>query len=174
MAIITGSYHGGTGNWLRIQGGLRARVTGARSIDVEFAGDEAINASAIQVRVGGALRGALSVTRDASNSRLWHVSLVGPDITSSSGDIRFGLTRAVGNQAAFTTSSIRGLYLAYDGTDLTAAEAEYEEHIVPTNAINASKPTDPDHLRSLPSGGWSVICETPERITMWVTGCRIG
>ena len=173
MAIVTGSYHGGTGNWLRIQGGLRARVANSRQIDIEFAGDNQFPRGSLLIFVGGVQRTAANHIVDADNPRLLHFIIDGAPLSSSSGDIRIGLLNAHENQPAFTASGTTGLYLAYDGTDLTPAEAEYEEHIVPSNAIDASKPTDTNHLQSLPSGGWSVICETPERLIAATSALRL-
>lgn len=177
MPISVGAYHNGTGNRLTIQGGLRARVASASQIDVEFS-ENVSTAPVMRAWVGGADR-ALTITRDAANPRLWHCAVGGAAITGSSGDVRLRLSSRYSDHPPFGSTADRGLFLKYDGTDMTPERAEYEEHIVPFSSASsdnysASKPADTGQLDAIPSGAWSVICETPENLIAATAALRLN
>jgi len=180
MAITVGTYHGGTGNMLTIQGGMRARVVSGTRIDVETA-DDRDSQHRFNLFVGNAAyAGTLTVTRDASDRRLWHIDLAGPALTSSSGDIYLHQIQTHGDQPAVGQGSsdpTSGLWLKWDGTAMSAERAEYEEYVVEqvdgTNSNN-TKPFTQAEVDAIPSGAWTVLAETPERLIAKTAALRLN
>jgi len=195
MAITVGTYHGGTGNMLTIRGGLRARVVSAREIEVEFADDfdsEPINNGYMDVFVGGTRYLANPVNPGEGRiTELWppggqgqpphrhrlRVQFLSDVLTASAGDIRIALQIPHGGQNGFGGTATNSLWLKWDGTAMTRERAEYEEYVVEQKDggdYTDSKPSSQAEIDAIPSGAWTVLAETPERLIAKTAALRLN